>query len=77
MLLAVWTVAHSNLTLCSPGKFSMADFVRVHAQNVTAEIYPVQLIVMDPHWRDPERRVTTYPCRSLYALQMLHYQKIQ
>src|SRR5690606_4640414 len=35
------------ITLCSPGKFSLADFVRAHAQNVTAEIYPVQPIVIN------------------------------
>jgi hypothetical protein len=34
-----------NLTPGSPGKFLMAAFVRPHAQKVTAEIYPVQLIV--------------------------------
>ena len=44
------------VTLSSPGKFSMAAFVRLHAQKVTAEIYLVQLIVIfsthrnvDPH----------------------------
>ncbi|MFT6634906.1 MAG: hypothetical protein ACJAUE_000800 [Alcanivorax sp.] len=30
----------------SPGKFLMAVFVRVNEQKVTAEIYPVQLIVI-------------------------------
>jgi len=35
-----------HLTPGSPGKFSMAAFVRLYAQKVTAEIYPVQLIVM-------------------------------
>ncbi len=29
----------------SPGKFVMADFVRIHAQKMAAEIYPVQPIV--------------------------------
>ena len=33
------------LTPGSPGKFLMAAFVRPYAQRVTAEIYPVQLIV--------------------------------
>ena len=37
--------AVGHVTLCSPGKFAMATFVRSHAQKVTAEIYPVQLIV--------------------------------
>jgi hypothetical protein len=32
------------LTLCSPGKFAMAAFVRPDAQKGPAEIYPVQLI---------------------------------
>jgi hypothetical protein len=36
----------SKLTLCSPGKFLMAAFVRIHAQKMTARICPVQLIVM-------------------------------
>ncbi|MDX5436460.1 MAG: hypothetical protein LPK03_04660, partial [Pontibacter sp.] len=35
----------SDLTPGSPGKFLMAAFVRFYAQRVTAEIYPVQLIV--------------------------------
>jgi hypothetical protein len=35
-----------HLTPGSPGKFLMAAFVRVHAQKVTAEIYPVQPLVM-------------------------------
>src|SRR5690554_1053741 len=35
-----------NVTPGSPGKFLMAAFVRLHAQKVTAEIYPVQLIVI-------------------------------
>lgn len=34
------------LTPGSPGKFLMAAFVRFYAQKVTAEIYPVQPIVM-------------------------------
>jgi hypothetical protein len=33
------------LTPGSPGKFLLAAFVRPHAQKVTAEIYPLQLIV--------------------------------
>src|SRR5690554_6746888 len=34
-----------TVTPGSPGKFLMAAFVRHHAQQVTAEIYPVQPIV--------------------------------
>ena len=30
------------ITPGSPGKFVMADFVRIYAQKMTAEIYPVQ-----------------------------------
>tara|TARA_R100001460_G_scaffold10313_3_gene24408 strand:+ start:1313 stop:1489 length:177 start_codon:yes stop_codon:yes gene_type:complete len=36
---------HRILTPGSPGKFLMAAFVRPYAQKMTAEIYPVQLIV--------------------------------
>ena len=34
------------ITPGSPGKFLMAAFVRPYAQKVTAEVYPVQPIVM-------------------------------
>ena len=43
--LILLSIGIHHITPGSPGKFLMAAFVRPYAQRVTAEIYPVQLIV--------------------------------
>jgi hypothetical protein len=52
------------------GKFSMATFVRPHAQKVTAEIYPVQLIVKSLDSTDLCLRMTMKVKQT--AMSLLH-----